>query len=96
MSVLAKGYQVFASSAVLDVSGDDEAVYGVNIVSDTTAGVVTLRDGTSGSATAILQLTGTISKGVYIDFGQGIIFPGGCYVSLDAHVTAATVCYERV
>ena len=97
MSMIGNGYQVVTEDGILDASGKAVAVYGINIVSDGTAGVVILRNGAVVGATAVLTVTGTASKGVYIDFGGGLVFPDGCFVDIDAHVTpSCTVVYERV
>lgn len=97
MTQTGHGYQVISQDGVLAASGSDVVVYGINIISDSTAGVVNLRSGTAVSGTIVLTVTGTASKGVYIDFGSGIVFPGGCFVDIDSHVTpSCTVIYELV
>ncbi len=95
--MIGHGYQVVSSDIALGTSGHTTTVYGINIVSDGTAGVVVLRNGTTTGGTAILTLSGTASTGVYIDFGTGIVFPAGCFVDIDAHVTpSCTVVFENV
>lgn len=97
MNQYGHGSQVVSSDIVLGTSGTPVAVYGVNIISDGTAGVVILRDGTAGSGDVRISLTGTASKGVYIDIPGGIVFPTGCYVDIDAHVTpSCTVVFEQL
>lgn len=97
MSLIGNGYQVVSGDSVVGASGTPIAVYGINIISDGTAGVVILRNGTAVGDTAIITLTGTASKGVYIDFGGGIVFPSGCYCDIDTHVTpSCTVVYQTI
>jgi len=98
MSELGKGYQVVASDIAITTAGTPVAVYGVNITSDGTAGAVLLRNGSTVSGTLIMTLLGTASKTVHVNFGGvGVVFPDGCFVDVDAHVTpSCTVIYERV
>lgn len=97
MNQSAHGYKVIAADGVLGTSGAASIVYGVNIISDGTAGVVILRNGTTVSGTAVLTLTGTASKGVYFDFAAGVVFPDGCFVDIDVHVTpSCTIIYEQI
>ena len=91
------GYQVVSSDIALGTSGSPVVVYGVNMISDTTAGVVVLRNGTTTGGTLIVSVTGTISTGTYHDFGGGIVFPAGCFVDITANVTpSCTVVYEKI
>lgn len=97
MSAIGKGYDIIVEDGVLDTSGQAVAVYGINIISDGTAGDVNLRSGTAVTGDIIMTLTGTASTGVYIDLGAGVVFPTGCYVDIDAHVTpSCTLVYERI
>lgn len=91
------GSQVVSSDAVLNSSGAAVVVYGVNIICDGTAGVVVLRNGTTSGAALTISLTGTASAGTYVDFGGGVVFPSGCFVDIDTHVTpSCTVVYEKL
>lgn len=91
------GTQVIASGtdAPLGSSGIAVRVYTVHVISDGTAGVVSLRNGTSSSATAFVTETGTINTGKTINFGtQGMLFPAGCFVDVDAHCVGGIVTYN--
>ena len=94
---MGKGYQVVTEDAALDTAGQAVAVYGINIISDGTAGVVSLRGGDVVGDSIVMTLTGTASTGVYIDLGAGVTFPSGCFVDISANVTpSCTLVYERV
>lgn len=85
------------ADAAISASGVPVIVYGVNMVSGATAGVLILRNGTSASATAVIQVNGVISQGVTKTFGKdGVVFPSGCFADLDTNVTQYTVFFEKV
>lgn len=91
------GYQRAVADAAVLASGRAVVVYGANMVSGGTAGVLVLRDGTSTAGTAVVTLTGTISSGVSFDFGgNGVVFPNGCFADKDANVSAFTVFFEAL
>lgn len=93
----APGYQIISADGVLNTSGAAVRVFGINIDSGGGgAGVVILRNGTSGSATAVVTESGTTGAGRHIDFGDaGFYFPAGCYVDIDANVDQVTVIFRR-
>lgn len=98
MAYNGKGYQIVTEDAVVNTSGKAVVIYGVSIISDGTAGVVILRNGTSTAGTAVFTLTGTANKAENFDFGGvGVTFPDGCFVDINAHVTpSCTVWYEVI
>jgi len=98
MSYIGKGYQVIVGDAAILSAGTPISLFGVNITSDGTAGVVILRNGSTVSGTAVLTLLGEANKTVHRDFsGTGVVFPNGCFVDIDAHVTpSCTVIFEKV
>lgn len=72
-------------------------VFGMNIISGATAGVVALRNGTGTGDTIVIQEVGTSDAGASKHYGgNGIIFPSGCFCDIDANVTAVTVWYKDV
>ena len=91
------GYQVVTADLALNTAGSAVVVYGINIISDGTAGVVNLRGGAVVGASIVMTLTGTINKGIYIDLGTGVVFPDGCFVDISANVTpSCTLVYEKI
>lgn len=90
------GYKVISADGVLGDSGKAVAVYGMNIISGGTAGVVILRDGATVGSTSVIQEVGTISVGKSIGYYVGVVFPNGCFVDIDANVTQVTLFYEQI
>jgi hypothetical protein len=91
------GYKVITEDGVVGTSGKPHVVYGVNIISDGTAGVVNLRNGAAVGADIVIALTGTANKGVWFNFEDGLMFPAGCYCDVDAHVTPqCTIVCEQM
>lgn len=92
------GTQAIASGtdAAVGASGAAIRVFMLHIISDGTAGVAILRNGTSTAGTAFVTESGTISTGKTINFGtQGMIFPAGCFLDVDSHVTGGVVTYNQ-
>ncbi len=82
------------TDAVVGVSGVPTRVFTLHIVSDGTAGVAILRNGTTTGGTLYVSETGTISAGKTINFGtQGMMFPSGCFLDVDTHVISGVVTY---
>lgn len=91
------GYQVAVADAAILSSGRAVVIYGVNVVSGGTAGVLVLRNGTTTGDTAVITVTGTINSGVIRSFGgNGVIFPNGCFADKDANVSSYTVFFEAL
>lgn len=91
MAQLNGGSQNFTASGVVGVSAKPVTIYSYTFLSDTTAGVVILKDTDTSGAERHRQ-TGTISKGVTVTFGEnGKYFPSGCYLTVDAHTTYVDV-----
>lgn len=77
-------------------SGQPVRVFFVSMTSGGTAGVCILRNGTTASGTAYHQIDGTISKSVTQYFGaNGLLFPGGCFLDVDANCAVVTVAFEQ-
>jgi len=72
-------------------SGKPVRVFNLTVLSGGTAGVCTLKNG----STVWVNPTFTINKSVTIQFGEhGILFPSGCSVDVDANCTATLVTYR--
>lgn len=85
---------VSTTDAVVGTSGVPTRVFTLHIISDGTAGVASLRNGTSASAVASTTETGTASTGKTINYGtQGMSFPSGCFLDVDTHVTGGVVTF---
>lgn len=91
------GYQIFADDGVIAGTGVSITLYALNIVSDSTAGTVSIyNDSQDQISDPVLTLNGTPSKGILYVFPNGMSFPVDCFVSLDdAHTTAVTAIYSR-
>lgn len=93
------GYKFFSASGLIGDSGKPVAIYGYNIKSGGTAGVLTIFNGTSsvsGAGTFVCDETGTINVSRSFAFGCAIVLPSGGFASFDGGVTSATVFYRQV
>lgn len=87
---------VSGTDAAIGASGKPIRVFCVNFLSDGTAGVLILRNGTSASDTVYVTENGVVSSGKTIQYGQaGMLFPAGCFLDIDSHVTAGVVTFAR-
>ncbi len=92
------GTQAIASGtdAAIGTSGVATRVFTVHLISDGTATITSLRNGTASTATAFATETGTISTGKTINYGlQGLMFPAGCWLDVDAHCIGGIVTYTQ-
>lgn len=84
------------TDAAIGTSGKPTRVYYAEAVSDGTATLVLLKNGTSTGGTQFSQLDGTISKSVSRYYGsEGMWFPAGCFADVDSHTAFLTVCYSQ-
>jgi len=83
------------ADAAIGISGKPIIVYHVSIKSGGTASVLSLCDGTA-AGTELMSLEGTADKGKEFDFGEGVLFPAGCFADKDANLTYATIWYNVV
>lgn len=96
METVKAGYQILGSSLAVNTAGTPITLFALNILSDSTAGTVSLYNGTAATGSPAIVLNGTVSKGIVNKFPNGMVFPAGCYVSLDdAHTTSVTAIYTR-
>lgn len=87
---------VSGTGAIVGTSGKPTRVFAVNFLSDGTAGVLILRNGTTSGGTAYVQENGVISKGVTVSYGPvGILFPAGCFLDIDSHCVGGVVSYAK-
>ena len=95
---MASGYQIIAADGVVGTSGTPKILYGVNWVSDGTAGVMKVYDGSSTGGTLIWQETGVVNVGVTRNFGgtEGVMCPNGIYLDIDSHDVFVAVYYKEV
>lgn len=91
------GSQLVTADAALGASGKAVRVFAMHIISGGVAGIVSLRNGTTASDTAYVTETGTVGTGQTFNYGtQGILFPSGCFVDVDANTTSALVTFNYV
>lgn len=79
------------------VKGESVRVFNVHILSGGGGGaVVSLRNGTTVAGTIYITETGTASTGKTFDYGvQGHLFPGGCFVDVDANTTSVLISCRK-
>ncbi len=95
---MAVGYALVAVDGVVGTSGTPKILYSINWVSDGTAGVIKIYDGTSTAGTLVYQETGVINQGVYRLFGgtEGIVLKNGMYLDIDAHDVNVIIGYKEI
>ena len=81
------------TDGVISPTGVPIRVYDVAMVSGGTASTVKLRNGLLVSSVIQLQLDGVISKQVSWSSANGLLFPDGCFVDVDANTVALTISY---
>lgn len=88
---------ITADSVILN-SGKPVRVYGISILSTATPAVVAFYNGTSATGNPYLHGTGTASKAVMVPDipAEGMLFPAGLFVDVDANTTSVTVFCEQV
>ena len=93
------GSQRITADGVIGVSGAPTRVYGLIIQSGAIAGVVNVYNGTDTTGTIILPtISGAANQGKAVEGipAEGIYFPAGCYVDIDANTTSVIAQYENV
>ena len=82
------------TSIAIGPSGKPIRVYDAYAISDGTATTVKLYDGTSATGN-YLQIDGIISKSANLpgSNSDGLIFPLGCFASVDAHTVVLVVSF---
>lgn len=92
---LIPGVTRITADGPVGTSGKPIRVFCVNLVSGGSASTLTLRNGTSGSATANEQVDGTASQSVTKNYAGGLRFASGCYADVDANISYATITYTE-
>ncbi len=78
------------ADGVLGPSGVPVRVYSIVVLSGAGgAAVVAVCNGTDNT-TKYDQINGTASKAVVREYRDGLVFPNGCYIDLDANTTFVT------
>jgi len=92
------GYQRRTTDGVVGISGLPVRLYGLQIQSGATAGAVACHNGTDTTGDKLLDVAGEPNRTVSTANipSDGIFFPGGLYLDVDANVTAAIANYEQV
>lgn len=87
--------QLVTADGILGVSGTPVRIFAIHILSSGGgASAVSLRSGTTVGGTVWVTETGTVSTGKTFSYGtQGILFPNGCFVDVDANTTSVAVTY---
>lgn len=90
------GTQLVTADGVVASAGTAVRVFTIHILSGGGgAAVVSLRTGSVVGGAIWVTETGTVSTGKTIQYGtQGIWFPNGCYVDVDANTTSVAVTYS--
>ena len=81
---------------VVGRSGSPTRVFQITVLSDGTAGVSLLRNGTSTAGAIWVNPTNVINKTATVSFGEeGILFTSGCFADVDAHCIATLITYRN-
>lgn len=95
MAQLLGGSAKLTASAAVGVASKPTTIYSYTFLSGATAGVVILKDTTTGGAERH-RATGTISQGVVVYFGKnGKYFPSGAWVDIDGNTTYVDFDYAQ-
>ena len=84
-----------STSVAIGIAGQAKMVYSVTLISGATAGVLSLKNGSTSGGTLYLSGTGTINQGVTFNYSEGFFFPGGCFAATDSNTTSILVSYEE-
>lgn len=90
------GTQVITADGVVNTASVAVRIFAIHIISTGGgAAVVSLRTGAVVGGAIWVTETGTVSTGKTFTYGtQGIWFPSGCFVDVDANTTSVTVTYS--
>lgn len=91
------GTQVITADGVVATASQAVRIFSIHIISGGGgAAVVSLRSGAVVGGTIWVTETGTVSTGKTFNYGaQGVLFPSGCFVDVDANTTSVTVTYNN-
>ena len=91
---IAPGSQRLTGDSAVGPSGTPIRLHSIHMVSDATAATVTLRNGTSTSGAAYLQVDGLSSDGVTINISGGLRFPNGLFLDDDGNMNWAMCVFS--
>jgi hypothetical protein len=84
------------ADTVIGSSGKPIRLWAVNILSDSTAGQLVLRNGIVDTAAIYIREVGTASTGKTVVYGEeGILFPNGMFYDQDANILGLTVQFTE-
>lgn len=84
------------TSVAIGTSGQPIRVFDCFVVSGGTASTLKLYNGTSATGSDYLQVDGVINKSANaLISSNGVLFPLGCYASVDANATNVVVSYVQ-
>ena len=90
------GSQNITADGVVGTSGKPVRVFEFIVRSTSDGGAaVAVYNGTSTGGTKYDDLNGTTSLTVRIPYVGGLLFPGGCYLDIDANTSYVTVIYTQ-
>lgn len=95
MSIFQSGSVYKTADSVIGTSGKPIRIYNIAWLSGTTAGYVNLYNGTGTSGNLYYKLDGTASKTKVENFTNGLWFPSGCFLDVDANVTSVVIDYGQ-
>lgn len=89
------GTQLVTADGVVGSAGVAVRVFAIHILSGGGgAAVVSLRSGSVVGGTVWITESGTTSTGKTFSYGtQGVWFPSGCFVDVDANTTSVAVTF---
>ena len=89
------GSQLITADGVVGTSGLPVRIFSIHIISGTAA-VVSLKTGAATCGAIWVTETGTLNTGKTFNYGeQGLRFPAGCFVDVDANTTSVLVTYAK-
>lgn len=88
--------KIIADGIVGAFSGKPVRIKHISLASGSTVSVLSLCSG-AAAGTEFQSLKGTVSDSKEFNFGDdGILYPDGCYLNVDANISYATVWWEAV
>lgn len=82
-----------SASGEIATAGKPRTVYAVSLTAGSDAATVTLKSGGSGGTT-LLTLKAAANSSVAVEYGCGVAFPVGCYLTFTGTAPVASVAYS--
>lgn len=87
--------KLITADGEVSAAGVRTRIYMVHIISSGGGAAVVSFKNNGASGTTYLTETGTVSTGKTFIYGEeGVFFPNGCYVDVDANTTSVAVTYH--